>query len=112
MQQEDDELRALMMEQEGRIANEAADACLKLLGALGANRREATVLYRSEVCGLLVRVFLAMAAVRQCVEAAMGNLSHQERLCVLTRMVGMTFAIDPEPVIEELLLEARSAFRS
>lgn len=55
---------------------------------------------------------MATAAVRRCIEAAMGNLSHQERLCVLTRMVGSAFNVDPDPVIEELLSEARTAFRS
>lgn len=46
--QEQDELKELIAEQEGRIANEAADSSLKLLCLLGAMEGEATALYRSE----------------------------------------------------------------
>lgn len=103
MANEDDELKALIAEEEGKIANAAADSCLQLLAVLGAMRGEATLEYRAEVGSSLVVVMLALASVRMCIEAASAELTEGQRVLRLARLVGGAFDIDPDQIMARLL---------
>lgn len=106
---DEDELKALMAEQEGLLANEAADANLKLLALLGAMTGEVTPEYRHEVARALVYVMMALSSVRYCIESVTRRFSHGDRLVYLAMLVAVAFRMDHDSFVMELVKEAKTA---
>jgi hypothetical protein len=106
------ELNELIAKQEGRLANEAADASLRHLVLLGAMKADAChPAYRKEVAMALTRVAMTLAAVRQCVEAVTPELDADGRMAFMARLIAVAFDVDAAPIIGELFYEARTAYR-
>lgn len=102
----DAELRELIEEQTGLLANAAANASLQLLGMLGAYHGEVTDEYRLEVAKSLVMVLLAIGSVRACIEHAHGAMTDGERVGFIVGLVAKAFGMsDAGPIISELLAD-------
>jgi hypothetical protein len=94
-------------EQYGNLQQNAASASLDLLAVLGAIQADDGPAYRQEVGTCLVRVLIALAAVRRAVEGYEGEMPDLEFLDYIANWVGTGLHVDAKVMTNEILADTR-----